>query len=146
MALNFCFRICTKAIIFIGIILLFSCEDSSFSINYCTNCVSEEPETGTLEINLKKAFSTNSVIIRIYEGNLEDSLLLATWITKEAGTTRDVPLNKTYTLTASYYVNESAYIAVNSVIPRVRYDETSCEEPCFYVYDNTVNLRLKYTK
>lgn len=139
-------RILRRVSFFLALIFLFSCEDSTFSISYCANCVLEEPETGTLEINLKKKFNYNSVRISIYEGNLEDSLLLSTWLTPEARTTRNVSLNKTYTITASYYTAEATYIAITSVVPRVKYDETSCEEPCYFVYNNTVNLRLKYTK
>jgi len=127
-------------------VVLFSCEESRLSPGFCATCLPDKPENGTLEISLKKVFSDQTVRIRIYEGNFEDSLLLATWITAEANTSWNVSLNKSYTLTASYYFNGSTYIAVNSVFPRVKYDETTCDEPCYYVYDKKVNLRLKWSK
>jgi|WetSurMetagenome_2_1015567.scaffolds.fasta_scaffold42614_2 hypothetical protein len=126
--------------------LFFSCEESPLTLGFCATCLSQEPEKGDLDIKLKKKYTDQSVRIRIYEGNLEDSVMLSTWLTRETETIRSVPLNKTYTVTASYYVNGSVYVAVNSVLPRVRYDETSCEAPCYYIYDNSVNLRLKYTR
>lgn len=36
------------------------------------------------------------------------------------------------------------YITTGAARPKVRYDETSCDEPCYYVYDNVIDLRLRY--
>lgn len=128
------------------IAFFFSCEETPLSFGFCSTCQSEEPQEAILEIKLKWTYSPFSTIIKIYEGNLEDSVLFATWTTTEIRATRKVPLNKTYTVTATNSVNGSIYVAVNSVLPRARYDETTCETPCYYIIDNTVNLRLKYTR
>jgi hypothetical protein len=133
-------------LIIVTMAVLFSCEETPLSLGFCATCLSEKPDEGTVEITLKSVFSEQSVRIRIYEGYLEDSVLLASWLTPEVKTARTVPLNKIYTITASYYLNGSTYVAVNSVLPRVKYDESSCETPCYYIYDNKVNLRLKWSK
>jgi hypothetical protein len=57
-----------------------------------------------------------------------------------------VTINKKYTLTATYYIPGNYYITVNSVTPMVRYEKAQCDNPCYYVYDRIVDLRLKYTK
>jgi hypothetical protein len=82
----------------------------------------------------------------IYEGNLEDSIIYESVISDFRIYYRTVPLNRKYTLTATYYDRGNCYIVVNSVTPRVKYDETFCEEPCYYIFDKNVDLRLKYTK
>ena len=87
-----------------------------------------------------------AITVNIYEGYLEDSVLFESFSTLSSTTTNlDVPVNKLYTITATYS-REAKYIVINSVTPRVLYDEASCDEPCYYVYDRKVDLRLKYTK
>ena len=132
----------SSAIVFSMLVLFFSCEKSG-SIIICSECQSSEPLTATLEINLDK---NHGVPVNIYEGNIEDSILYES-VYAEAGTIyRIVPLNRKYTLTATYSDSGNSYIVVNSVMPQVKYDETFCEEPCYYVYNKKVDLRLKYTK
>jgi hypothetical protein len=58
----------------------------------------------------------------------------------------DVPINKKYTATATYYKSDIKYVAVDSATPRVKYDKNQCDDPCYFVYDRVVDLRLKYTK
>jgi len=68
---------------------------------------------------------------------------------KKQNSTMPVPyfvsINKKYTITATYFFG-AKYTAVNSVTPRVRYSKDQCDDPCYYVYDKTVNLKLKYLK
>jgi hypothetical protein len=134
-------KLIISIIAFSVLVLLFSCE--KHPIVNCSECEQEEPLKAKLEIRLENGYNTT---VNIYEGNLEDSII---YISKFAGSNRVyeyVPLNRKYTITATYYDRGNYYIVINSVIPRVVYDEYSCEEPCYYVYDRKVNLRLKYKK
>ncbi len=129
--------------LFIIMTILFSCEKPVTGIIKCSECKTDEPVTATLEIKI--GYQNNPAVVSIYEGNLEDSILYESFFTFLDKVTRSVPVNKKYTLTAVYSL-ESQYIVVNSVYPRVLYDEVSCDVPCYVVYDKTVDLRLKYTK
>jgi len=55
-----------------------------------------------------------------------------------------VSLNKKYTVTATYQIDGDTYIAVDSAFPRVKYTKEQCEDPCYFVYDRIVDLRIKY--
>jgi hypothetical protein len=141
-------RIIIKYILFLLIIIAFSCEESGLIVN-CDDCKSDEPTKVNIEVKLESAnpdigsYTTN---IKIYEGNLEDSLLLGSfWITNETWQYQ-VELNKQYTFTATYTSSSSTWIAVDAVFPRVKYEPDQCKEPCYYIYDKKVNLKLKYTK
>ena len=127
---------------------LFSCEENGLFIN-CPDCFEEEPFETDIEIRLK--IVTNwwaPTLINIYEGNLEDSILYKSFHSTGTNvmTTVKVPINKKYTITATYYISDSEYIAVDSATPRVRYDKEQCDNPCYLVYDRKCDLRLKYTK
>jgi len=146
MVLRNIITVTSRTFLFIAMALFFSCEDPGVIVINCSDCLDEEPVTARLKIKLEEPGYGYGTIIRIYQGNLEDSILYDTFSSSFSQIYREVPLNKTYTLTASYYIRGYNYIAVNSVTPHVLYDKDNCEEPCYYVYDNNVNLRLKYTK
>jgi hypothetical protein len=132
-----------NTLVFIILVVFFSCEKPVTGIIKCSECTSDEPVTAKLNIKLDKlpTFTT----VNIYEGYLEDSVLFESFSTLSATITHNVPINKLYTITATYS-SDAKYIVINSVTPRVLYDEVSCDEPCYYVYDRKVDLRLKYTR
>ncbi len=125
------------------IVVFFSCEKPLTGFINCSQCTSDEPVIAVLEIRLS---SYTISTVNIYEGYIEDNILYESFTSSADKVTREVPLNKKYTLTAVYYMDGKEYIVVNSVSPRVIYDEESCDEPCYYIYDKFVNLRLRYTE
>ena len=110
----------------------------------CSECLTNKPETALLEIRTEK--TGNEILINIYEGNVEDNILYESFLTISSNIQRSVPINKRFTLTATYSYEGNNYITVNSVMPRVKYAEDQCEDPCYFVYDKVVDLKLKYTK
>lgn len=125
---------------FILISVLFSCEE--IIIIDCTECVTNEPMEALLEIKLEE--SQQGAIITIYQGNLEDNIIFMQFSSFSEVAYMDVPLNKSYTLKAEYRMGEITYAAVNSVQPRVKFEEEKCTDPCYFLYDKKVDLRLKY--
>jgi hypothetical protein len=135
----------SKALVFVFMVLLFSCENLQVNLLNCSECVKDEPSSA--EINVKLTSNGNQILVKIYEGNLEDSLLYKSFAAIGKTATYSLPLNKTFTFTAIYFsVSGKQYITVNSITPRVRYVKDQCDEPCYFVYDNSINLRLKYMK
>ncbi len=129
-----------------GLILLtifFSCEDEIVVGIICSDCNSEEPLEAGLDLKLDGDFGSSAINITIYEGSLEDSVVFKNFQTVSKKRTVMVPINKKYTITAQYLRNGITYLAVNSAFPRVRYDTKNCDEPCFWIYDKTVNLKLR---
>jgi hypothetical protein len=116
-----------------------------FFVN-CYECYVNEPVEAEIEIRLENGLQYFPAVVDIYEGTLEENLLLETQTTTSESTIAVVPFNKMYTITARYHINGTYYTAVNSLTPRIKYDKEQCDEPCYYVYDKVVDLRLKYTK
>ncbi|MDQ1296781.1 MAG: hypothetical protein QG611_760 [Bacteroidota bacterium] len=139
-------RLLTETLVFLALIFCFSCEDVEPLIINCFECYADEPDQAEIEIKLEELLNPEPAIVKIYEGNLEENLLKQTISTNSGSINQKVALNRIYTITATYYVNGSYYTAVNSLNPRIKYEEAQCEEPCYYVYDRIVNLKLKYTK
>ncbi len=129
-----------KTIVFFLLAFCFSCEKQGWFVD-CSSCVSTEPTSATLVIRTKEL--GQSVIVDVYRGELEDSVLVATLnIHGQANIQAD--LNELYTFTATYLVDGIRYIVVNSVTPRLKYAKDQCDDPCYFVYNNKVDLRLKY--
>ena len=131
-----------RILLFLVLIAAFSCEEQGW-IADCGDCTSEEPASDYLLIK----FSVNDPLatVNVYEGELEDGVLLSS-VNPPSDTYRiDVRLNKKYTVTATYERNGKTFTAVDSAIPRTKFTETQCEDACWYVYDQELDLRLKYT-
>src|SRR5450759_866931 len=133
-----------KIFLAIAFLFCFACEDQGLVVK-CPDCLAEEPTDANLEIKLDVNRLGGAILINIYEGNIEDSILYSSIQTISSTATLSVTLNKKYTATATYYVNDNYYVAIDSATPRVRFDKTQCDDPCYFVYDKNIDLRLKYT-
>ena len=139
-------RASLKYLLLLTLMLLLSCDKSGLIV-YCPDCVKDEPKSVILDIKVDKLdlISYKATIVRIYSGNLEDSVLLITYNVSSTDLTYKATLNKKYTLVAIYIKEGVTYTVVDSTIPRVRYEKNLCKEPCYFVYGKKVNLKLKYT-
>jgi hypothetical protein len=124
--------------------IFFSCEDQSFIVQ-CSDCTIDEPVTAELYADLDPDHFYGS-LVQIWEGNLEDSILVSSYTAYQKVFTQEVVLNKKYTVTATYYISGDRYVAVDSATPRVKYEKAQCDDPCFFLYDKKLELRFKYTK
>ncbi|HVN58039.1 MAG TPA: hypothetical protein VMT63_07065 [Bacteroidales bacterium] len=124
--------------------LLFSC-DGKFMIVNCNDCTESEPSTANILLKLNPT-GGSSAIINVFKGPVEDDILLETISTNATEYSYSGTLNTRYSFTAEYYFQDtqSTVVVVNSAYPRVKYEKQQCENNCYYVYDNTVNLKVKY--
>lgn len=131
-----------RALMFLFLTISFSCEEQGWLVN-CSDCVSEEPEKA--EIKVKLTGIDTSVQLFVYDGLLEDNVIYDSAVTSGTDYTFTVSLNKLYTFTARYVIIKGdIYTAVDSATPRVKYTKDACKDPCYFVYDKVVDLRLKY--
>jgi hypothetical protein len=133
-----------RILILLTFAFFFSCEEQGLFVK-CSDCTTSEPEKTNLEIKLDFARYGFETIINVYEGNVEDSVIFRSFNTSSSYTTINVTLNKKYTVTATYYIPDDYYVVIDSSTPKVKYEKTQCDDPCFFVYDKVVDLRLKYT-
>jgi len=138
-------RITLKLFLLVILVLSFSCEEQGFFVK-CADCTSEEPVNTNLEIKLDLSNNGYYTLINIYEGNLEDSILYTSQQTNITYFLKvSVAINKKYTVTATYFIPDNYYTAIDSATPRVKYEKDQCDDPCYFVYDKVIDLRLKYT-
>ena len=123
---------------------MFSCEEQGLVVN-CTDCTTEEPINTKIYVKLD-AYSYAATRIKVYEGNIEDSVIYSSFSTSASWASIPVSINKKYTITATYFIPPNDYIAVDSATPKVKFEKEQCDDPCYYVYDKKCDLRLKHYK
>lgn len=121
--------------------VLFSCEEQGLFV-ICDECDDIEPISTELEIRLNENLET-AVLINVYEGNLEDNNLVNSSETFASISYFTVKLNRRYTITATYNLTEGTFVAVDSALPQVKFSKEACDNPCYWVYDRIINLKLK---
>jgi hypothetical protein len=129
----------------IAVLLLFSCEEGYMTD--CRECDPEYPQQATLVIRYRTPdFIPENPRVTLFEGAIEDSIILSRFVIAEpySQLTFDAILFKDYSATLEFIHEGQKYITTGAARPKVRYDETSCDEPCYYVYDNVIDLRLRY--
>lgn len=133
-----------RIIFLLTIIALFSCEEKGY-LTDCDECTDYEPIEAVIKIEIDENY-LSGVVVKIWEGKIEDQILFDSATVYKSSYKITVAINKTYTITATYIINNREYTTVDSATPRVRYTEELCEIPCYYIYDRSYDLRLKYTK
>lgn len=139
-------KILRYILFFLLLTACFSCEKKGFPPIKCSDCLETEPEETNLIIKLDYGNFGAPIVVKTYEGNLEDNILYNTSQGSGKEYKVTVHLNKKYTVTATYIKSGKEYIAVDSATPRVRDEKEQCDNTCYFVYDYVVDLRLKYTK
>lgn len=132
------------AVVFL-LTLLFSCEDSF--VGNCSECYPE----GVPAVKLKILYRNPDYIpvnpkVTLYEGAVEDGKIIQEYIIGEAFSYIEVDaiLYKDYSATLEYYRDSRRYISTAGACPKTGYDKNSCDEPCYFLYDNIIDLRPRY--
>ncbi|MEA1887227.1 MAG: hypothetical protein U9N72_08470 [Bacteroidota bacterium] len=110
----------------------------------CSQCKVIEPTTCKLQIKfgaIPGSFTPYNVTI--YRGKIEDGVVLYN-VETITSVYYEVALNSLYTVTVSVMKNGKEYIAVDATRPRVDVITEACEETCYYVLNNTLDLKIKY--
>jgi hypothetical protein len=134
-----------KIIFLLVISLVFSCEKFR-DFPGCPDCLKEEPTRAQLKFKFEPSYGVY-IDLKIYEGDISDSILIAT--TRISNYNPDykinVALNKKYSATGTYEIENIKYIVVGATAIRVVYEKDRCTDPCYYVYNDIIDLRLKKT-
>lgn len=110
----------------------------------CGECNTDEPTYTDIKIKIESDTYFNAKL-KIYRGPIEDQILLDSVVTSALEYSYRADINSIYTFSAEYIDHRGRkIIAIDSAYPRVRFETQQCENNCYYVYDNKVNLRIRY--
>jgi hypothetical protein len=124
--------------------ILFSCEDSY--VSECRDCYPEGVPLTQLKILLRNTdYVPVNPMLTLYEGPVEDGIIIRQFISEVSVSyfAIDAILYKDYSATLEFTMDGRRYITTAGACPKVGYDKNSCEEPCYFLYDNVLDLRLR---
>ncbi len=120
-----------------------SCEKDY--LTDCEVCYKEKPLDVFLHVYV--SYSENDPVnhtVTVYEGKMEDNIIISTITSADSEFFFNAFLYKDYTIVVEYTVNGNNYKAIDEVCPQLRYDDTTCDYPCYYVFGNTADISLRY--
>lgn len=135
----------TKILLPLVIMLVFSCEDSF--VTDCGKCYSGSDYSVVLSIVFRNPDRVPvDPVLTLYEGDISDSIIISRTRIEDPYSYmyHQAILYKDYSATLEFIYGGRKYVTTASACPKVRYDETTCDEPCYYVYDNILDMRLRY--
>jgi hypothetical protein len=123
-----------------------SCEKDIFVYVDCNNCFDTEPSAANVTIDVNSHINgLSNLSVYIYEGDKAEGIAIMEYIDASfSSIDLDLAINRTYTFVAIYTIEGKNYRVVASVRPAVKFTESQCDEACYFVYNNKINLRLKY--
>ena len=125
------------------LLLLLACSDKLMIVP-CGECVTDEPTSTDIKIRIESD-NYSAVTLKVYRGPIEDNILLDSIVTSALEFSYKADINTHYTFSAEYKdQNGRTIIAIDSAYPRVRFETQQCDNDCYYIYDNKVNLRIRY--
>lgn len=110
----------------------------------CSECEVIEPTTCSLRIELGEVYGSGLMYdVTIYRGKIEDGVVIYN-VNTYTSVYYTVGLNSEYSVTVATEKFGKEYIAVGSTRPRVDVITDVCEETCYLVRDNTLDMEIKY--
>jgi hypothetical protein len=127
--------------------ILFSCEDSY--VSDCSDCYPEGVPLTQLKILIRNPeYIPFNPKLTLYEGPVENGIIIRQFVSEVSVSyfAFDAILYKDYSATLEFSLDGRRYITTAGACPKVGYDKNSCEEPCYFLYDNVLDLRLRSIK
>jgi hypothetical protein len=126
-------------------IIAFSCQKGSPTLEVnCADCLSSEPDSFELSVDLTISNDYDSVYVQFYKGKVESGKL--SW-EGEVYTPRFyhlVPVNEYYSVKAYYRKNGSTVIAIDGDRMVSRFISDACDGNCWIVKGGFLNVEMKF--
>lgn len=132
-----------SSLIVISFIVLQSCVLQDLAEFDCSECYPEKPTHSWVELRLTINEENPEVPITIYLGPPENGVIYAQELAYESTYKVMVENEIPYTVKAEYKVNGKTHIVFSQIKTKLFYDYESCSEPCYWVSNKRVRLRIK---
>jgi hypothetical protein len=121
-----------------------SCKIEDFASVDCYKCFRDMPKYSNVKIKVLIDDEITAVPIDVYKGTFDNKNFMFTEVTSSNILYLKLENEVEYTLIAKYNRNGRPHYVVNRVYMKIKEDYESCNQPCFYVTGDEVDLRLKF--
>lgn len=132
----------------IGLLLLIlpmvlSCDEFQFLTIDCSQCYINKPLWGEIELKLTINEENQEVKVSVYNEKYDESRLVSTDLYYWNRVYIPINTDQTYVFKAEYTHNGRAYHVINKGKLKTRLDYDNCDEACYYIIEQSVNLQIK---
>ncbi len=121
-----------------------SCDEPFIFRIDCSECYISPPDYTLVFITVNRNAENLKIPITVYYGPFEDNNIAAIDTARSNKIWISLQTNKHYTLKGEYFKNGRLYNVINGTHLRLRFDDETCDEPCYYILGNEVDLTLKF--
>jgi hypothetical protein len=126
-------------------LLLLSCEEKVFTGNVdCNECYVPKPDSVDLVIKLTINDKYPEVQLIVFRNNIEDNKVLDTLYVTQSPVYYYVKANQSYSVRATYSYLGKTTIAFDGTHQQLKRVSTVCEEICWVIEDEKLNVQLQY--
>jgi hypothetical protein len=121
----------------------FSCEDLNLLVD-CNSCYESLPDLLNLEIKVSIDSENSYVPVTLYRGSIENGVVISNDTTyNSVYYSKDVEFGENYSAVAKYSRGGRTIYAVDGRFLKKKLDRSSCNNPCYTVSGDVLDLRLK---
>ena len=131
-------------IIIVIIIAFHSCSAENLIEFNCEECYIDKPLYTTAQANLTINHENQEIPITIYRGSPDSNEIVFSDTITDKTLWIDIENQVEYTFVARYTRNGRTHYVTNTLKTRVDFYPESCSDPCYFVTNKMVNLRVKY--
>jgi len=132
--------------IFISFLLVgipISCEDSILIVD-CDKCYTDVSNTYNIEIKITFDSENYAVPITVYKGDIDNGeIIIQDTAYSSPYYTDDLFFGHKYSAIAKYSHKGRIIYAVDGRELRKKYEKSSCDDPCYVIKGDVLDLRLK---
>jgi len=120
-----------------------SCEDSTLFVD-CDECFTDLSNIYNLKIRITFDEENTAVPITIYRGNIDDGIIISEdTVYSDPYYSIDLEFGHKYSAIARYSHSGRIIYAADGRVLEKKYDKSSCDEPCYIIKGDELDLRLK---
>jgi hypothetical protein len=120
-----------------------SCDSISLSPVDCSECYTDEPKYGEIELKLTINPENPEVFITLYEEEFNEANAIFSEVIQTSTTLLTLRTNKEYVVKAEYLKDGRSYHVINRANLKTKRDYETCSDPCYYIINKSVDLRIK---
>ena len=122
-----------------------SCEDMIERLSVdCSNCYTQKPDYFDVELRITIEDGNNKIPVTVYYGSYEDGNVAASDTAISESLKFNLPVDEDYSFKATYKKDGVNYYVINGTKLRARADYESCDETCYYITGDYVDMRKKF--
>ncbi|TVR70598.1 MAG: hypothetical protein EA408_11010 [Marinilabiliales bacterium] len=122
-----------------------SCNPEEWHVLDCSECYTSEPSSAEIDVRLTINQVNRHVVVRVYEGRIEEEVLIIADTVSTQRWSVVLPVNRYYTVSADYRGHSVNIItAIDGGFLRTEKIRTRCDAPCWIIRGNSFNVQRKY--